>query len=101
MEHEQEGCQVAKPNEDKPVEITETPDEGGIYISDQEMQDLGEFLGVIQQYLLAHEARIGALEEVIHEMFKGQHETELDAALADWDSEGGSVDEPTDDSPEG
>lgn len=44
----------------------------GIYVSESELNDLGELLTTLRDYIISHEARLEAIEEYINELIKSQ-----------------------------
>lgn len=44
---------------------SETTTEDGVFVSQEELNDLGEFLNAMKEYVLAHEGRLTVLEGVI------------------------------------
>lgn len=81
----------------------------GTFVSDKEMNELGQLLASFRDYILSHEARLELIEAWINEYMQQtgtlpQEETDgfiapEDSAVTDAESEGLAI-EPTDDSPE-
>jgi hypothetical protein len=58
------------PDPDRPEPVEDEPIEETVEVTQQELDELGEFLGSVQKAIVAHEARIGAIERFLTEVLE-------------------------------
>ena len=71
-------------------DFSEIPEDGPVVIRQSELDELGEFLKAVQDLLLAHEERLGNVENALGEMIKEAQEFEAALREAYGDGEGES-----------